>query len=93
MDENNTGAERQRAKRQGFLPGGRDKQELILLLAKEAADAACTKLAKKEEPKSIVPSGWMRLAAEQAETLEIEISGCHVTVTAPPKRTNSDHRL
>jgi putative transposase len=48
--------------------------------------AACTELAKIEESKDVVPSGWMQLTPKQAqhvkESLEIEINGCHVTVNA-----------
>jgi putative transposase len=47
---------------------------------------ACTELAKTEEPRNIVPSGWMQLEPKQVqhikEALDIEISGCHVTVNA-----------
>ncbi len=53
---------------------------------KKLREAACTEVAQTEEPKNIVPSGWMQLKPEQAqhtkEVLEIEINGCHVTVTA-----------
>ena len=48
--------------------------------------AACAELAKKEESKDIVPSGWMQLTpvkTQQTEaTLDIEIKGCHITVDA-----------
>ncbi len=51
--------------------------------------AACTELAKNtEEPMNIVPSGWIQLTPKQAQsqqmkaTLDIEISGCHITVNA-----------
>ncbi|MCR4436997.1 MAG: transposase [Clostridiales bacterium] len=53
---------------------------------KKLRKAACTELAKTEEPRNIVPSGWMQLTPKQAqhakETLDIEINGCHVTVNA-----------
>jgi putative transposase len=52
---------------------------------KKLRKVTCTELAKTtEEPRNIVPSGWMQLEAKQVqhakETLEIEINGCHVTV-------------
>lgn len=47
---------------------------------------ACTELAKTEEPRNIVPSGWMQLTPKQAnhakDVLDIEINGCHITVNA-----------
>ena len=47
---------------------------------------ACVELTKTEELKTIVSGGWMQLApikAQQTEaTLDIEISGCHITVDA-----------
>ena len=47
---------------------------------------ACTELAKAEEARNIVPSGWMQLSPKQSqhekEVLDIEINGCHVTVNA-----------
>lgn len=52
---------------------------------KKLRKVACTELAKTEEPRNIVPSGWMQLAPPQPQsqqmkaTLEIEISGCHIT--------------
>ena len=53
---------------------------------KKLREAACTELAKTEEPRNIVPSGWMQLTPKQAqhrkESLDIEINGCHVTVNA-----------
>lgn len=53
---------------------------------KKLRNAACTELAKAEEAKSIVPGGWMQLKPEQtqqtAESLCIEINGCHITVNA-----------
>jgi putative transposase len=53
---------------------------------KKLREVACADLAKTEEPKNIVPSGWMQLTPEQTqhakEALEIEINGCHVTVNA-----------
>ena len=51
---------------------------------KKLRNEACTELAKTEETKNIVPSGWMQLEPEQAqhakEALDIEINGCHVSV-------------
>ena len=51
---------------------------------KKLRKMACTELAKTEEPRNIVPSGWMQLTPKQAqhakEALDIEINGCHVTV-------------
>lgn len=53
---------------------------------KKLREAACTELSKTEEPRNIVPSGWMQLTPKQAqhtkESLDIEINGCHVTVNA-----------
>lgn len=49
---------------------------------------ACTELAKTEEPKNIVPNGWVQLAPPQPQsqqtkaTLNIEINGCRVTAEA-----------
>lgn len=46
--------------------------------------AACTELAIKDKSVDIIPNGWMQLApAQQTKaTLEIEISGCHIAVSA-----------
>lgn len=59
---------------------------------KRLREAACTKLVKTEEPKSVMPGGWIRLASAPAQlpagVLDIEIGGCHVTVT-----TETDHGL
>ena len=48
--------------------------------------AACTELEKSEEPRNLVPNGWVQLAPPQPQqmkaTLDIEISGCHVTANA-----------
>jgi putative transposase len=42
---------------------------------------ACTELARTEEPRNIVPSGWMQLTPKQAkDVLSIEINGYHITV-------------
>ena len=53
---------------------------------KKLRESACTELAKTEEPKKIVPSGWMQIEPKQAqhtkEALDIEINGCHITVNA-----------
>jgi|SRR5690554_1150908 putative transposase len=53
---------------------------------KKLRKAACTELTKPEEPVNLVPGGWMQLAPAQAQqmkaTLDIEVSGCHVTVNA-----------
>lgn len=48
-------------------------------------ETACTELAKTEEIRNVVPSGWMQLETKQEgyaaeETLAIEINGCYVTV-------------
>lgn len=47
---------------------------------------ACKELTKIEEPRNIVPSGWMQLATKQAnhvkDALDIEINGCHIAVNA-----------
>ena len=52
-------------------------------------EAACTELAKNpEEFVNLVPSGWAQLSSKQLQsqhlkaTLDIEISGCHVTVNS-----------
>jgi len=51
---------------------------------KKLREVACTELAKTEEPKNIVPSGWMQLKPKQEqhekEALDIEINGCRVAV-------------
>lgn len=55
---------------------------------KKLRKVACTELAKTEDPRNIVPSGWMKLTPKQAQsnqmkaTLDIEISGCRVTADA-----------
>ena len=53
---------------------------------KKLRKVACTELAKTEEPRNIVPSGWMQLTPKQAqhakEALDIKINGFHVTVNA-----------
>jgi putative transposase len=53
---------------------------------KKLRKKACTEFTKKEEPRNIVPSGWMQLEPKQVqhakEALDIEINGCHVTVNA-----------
>ncbi len=53
---------------------------------KKLRESACTELAKTQEPKKIVPSGWMQIEPKQAqhtkEALDIEINGCHITVNA-----------
>jgi putative transposase len=53
---------------------------------KKLRKVAFTELAKPEEPKSIVPNGWMQLKPKEVqhakEALGIEINGCHVTVDA-----------
>ena len=50
-------------------------------------EATCTELAKMDEPKNIIPSGWMQLKPAEAqivkeEELIIEINGVHITVNA-----------
>jgi len=51
---------------------------------KKLREAACKELARTEESRNIVPSGWMQLTPKQVhrakETLDIEINGCNVTV-------------
>lgn len=46
---------------------------------------AAEELVKSEESKRIVPSGWMQLTSSQQHqikaTLDIEISGCHITAS------------
>jgi putative transposase len=53
---------------------------------KKLRSEACTELAKTEEAKNIVPSGWMQLEPKQTqgvkEALDIEINGFHITVTS-----------
>lgn len=48
--------------------------------------AACGELEKSEESRNLVPNGWMQLALPQPQKketgLDIEISGCHVSVNA-----------
>jgi len=47
---------------------------------------AAEELVKSEGSKGIVPSGWMQLTPSQPQqikaTLDIEISGCHITAGA-----------
>lgn len=49
-------------------------------------ELACTEITKTEEPRNIVPSGWLQLESKQVlpgkEALKIEINGCHVSVNA-----------
>jgi putative transposase len=51
---------------------------------KKLRNVACTELEKTEEPKNIVPNGWMQLNPKEAQhikvDLAIEINGCHITV-------------
>lgn len=49
---------------------------------KRLRKAACTALEKLEEPRNLVPNGWVQLAQPQQmkATLDIEISGCRVNV-------------
>jgi Transposase. len=55
---------------------------------KKLRTAACTELTKTEEPRNIVPSGWMQLTSKQEQsqqmkaTLDIEVSGCRVIADA-----------
>lgn len=45
---------------------------------------AAEELVKPEGSKGIVPSGWMQLTPSQPQqntTLDIEISGCHITAS------------
>ncbi len=59
---------------------------------KKLREAACTELAKTEVHEINVPNGWMQLTSKQvsksSNSLEIEISGCCITVTAA-----TDHEL
>jgi putative transposase len=59
---------------------------------KRLRESACTELAKKEEPGSVSPGGWVQLASgpmqQMTKSLAIEINGCHITVTA-----ETDHGL
>lgn len=49
---------------------------------------ACTELTKTEEPRNIVPSGWMQITQKQPKsqevktTVNVEISGCRITADA-----------
>ena len=51
---------------------------------KKLREAACTELTKTQEPKNIVPNGWMQLEQIQhtKEALDIQINGCHITVNS-----------
>ena len=55
---------------------------------KRLRNAACTELEKSEEPRTLVPNGWVQLAPPQPQsqqmkaTLDIEISGCRITADA-----------
>jgi putative transposase len=48
--------------------------------------AACKELAAAENTVDPVPNGWMQLAPKQVQkmkaSLDIEVSGCHITVNA-----------
>lgn len=59
---------------------------------KKLREVACTELAAAEEPRNIVPDGWMQITSrktqQSVDTLEIEISGCRITVT-----NGTDHEL
>ena len=47
-------------------------------------EKACAELEKIEEPRNLVHNGWAQLAPPQQSnaTLDVEISGCYVTVKA-----------
>lgn len=51
---------------------------------KKLREVACTELDKTEEPRNMVPTGWMQLSLKQVnqskDTLSIEINGCHIIV-------------
>ena len=55
---------------------------------KRLRKAACTELEKLEKSRNLMPNGWVQLAPLQPQsqqmkaTLDIEISGCHVTANA-----------
>ncbi|MGI6731721.1 MAG: IS66 family insertion sequence element accessory protein TnpA [Anaerovoracaceae bacterium] len=55
-------------------------------------EAACTEFSITEEPKVVVPGGWMQLESKPEpcvkDSLEIEISSCRITVTK-----ETDHEL
>ena len=49
-------------------------------------NAACAELKKTEDPRTLVPNGWVQIAPPQPQQmkamLDIEISGCRVTADA-----------
>lgn len=47
-------------------------------------DAACTRLSNPEGPANSIPGGWVKAfpCRQNNETLDIEISGCHISVNA-----------
>ncbi|MGI6526233.1 MAG: IS66 family insertion sequence element accessory protein TnpA [Caldicoprobacterales bacterium] len=48
-------------------------------------EATCAELSKAEESTKLVPTGWTQLVPTQEEvksTLDIEVSGFHITVNA-----------
>lgn len=55
-------------------------------------ETACTVLSTSKESKGVVPGGWIQLSPEPErcvkEVLDIEIGGCHITVT-----NETDHEL
>jgi putative transposase len=68
-----------------FCQGAGISRNAYFYWQKKLRKAACTELVKTEEPKNIVPSGWMQLEAKQVQlhtkdVLDIEINGCHITV-------------
>ncbi len=49
-------------------------------------EAACSELAKSNNSKSLVPSGWAQFTASETSNAEnaltIEVGGCHISVNA-----------
>lgn len=53
---------------------------------KKLRSEVCSEIAKTQEPRNVVPSGWMQLEPKQnqeiKEVLDIEINGFHISVTS-----------
>jgi putative transposase len=52
---------------------------------KRLRNTTCAELEKSEEPKTLVPNGWVQLAPQPQQmkaTLDIEINGCRITANA-----------
>lgn len=53
---------------------------------KKLRNEVCTEIAESEEPRNVVPCGWMQLESKQnqkvKDVLDIEINGFHISVTA-----------